>query len=361
MRSCRSRVRLIASMASIAVPLSLVAAFSDTCACLGSDGKDLVQEYERGLDVLKIYFGTFQVRGVLTRVMEVKDGSGAAKLIETRTEFGAEVCNGNVKITKIPETKQQASEQPGQGKAPSYTEATYVQGPDQPFIARRSSKGGKFALQARGNGPEGAPAARLFETEINSYFRAPISIDGRYIPDIIASSDFKFTKASEIQRDGHKMIKLDFQYKPAQTPERGIYGWFVADPVLRMAIIEFDSRYFVIRHGTTTFYHGSIKYAPSTADGYPVPERIEYIYNNKYERNRDVNEKRTFVVTEFSRRAIPASEFTMASFGLSDANVIPVQHSSRVPFWLLGVGLIALVISILLARRGWAQRVKKMS
>jgi hypothetical protein len=182
---------------------------------------------------------------------------------------------------------------------------------------------------------------------------APYVFNGMKIVNLIRKPDFKIVDATW-EAGGKRLAKVHFDW-PDEKYETG--GWFLFSPDESWILYSFQVHSNDKGSTDVGHLHADITYQPS--DGkLPWLKRAHYWmelhHGNKTDPPGSFN---TFEVIEISRKAVPNSEFTLASFGIAEPSETPQSRQRLV--WvamIVGVFMLAFAVFWLTRRRNVGPR-----
>ncbi len=225
------------------------------------------------------------------------------------------------------------------------SELVYVDEPHRLFIAERTDGARGYRLNHLG-GRKGDSLKRL-NFYVNKFIKAPYTLYGNPISTFISLPGFSVKKLTTLNNVDGGGVRIDFDYRALPPPPPGspwpvaLSGWWIVDPnhgwILR--------QYWVVELGDEDAWTGRVEY--SIEDGEAKLSKVSL---------NDGTGKHTAYKFEFACKNLlfkstPKKEFTLAAYGLGDAELPPGRTFNWSPYWFFGLAALAIVVSVILRRR----------
>jgi hypothetical protein len=217
---------------------------------------------------------------------------------------------------------------------------------EQSFVLRRNSGELSYYLEFRDLG-EG------FKKRLNEFrsmvVNASFSTAWFDVSEAMESGLLSFGSIDPVEKDGHRYLRVDFEYKPQQGNVSKAAGWLLLDPARSWAIREYESRQeFRAKGAKPLTAYGRNDYA----DGEPLPKFREIYRKELVEDKNHTVRVAVFRVKSWSYEPTPSKDFTLAAYGLGAAQRPPpaARHTNVTPYWAAGIAVAALAGALLLRR-----------
>jgi len=228
---------------------------------------------------------------------------------------------------------QVRSDETGADKTSSIT-------PRTAFTALRKKGSDSYVVTSVGD--RGYVEATLSAT-FEQYLRAPYSIMGVQLSEMMADPTFKITNVSEVEMYGKKAIKVKYDYwnkRLVMGP-----GWFVVCPDMGWPVLAFEHEFLAKNRDPRYRMAGEIEYAEPRGP-IPVPRRASFL-----RRSGDYTDSNVYEFSEIIHGGTPDREFTGAQLGLPELDKpLGPRRRNYVSYWLLGLALAAMAAAVV-ARR----------
>lgn len=297
--------------------------FCAIAACRSWAGQDEIarfrQEYPRAAQRMEAHLA--QVRGSCR--LSVQRGSSPDRYDVDRATFAADHGLRKVAIDRIRLL----------GKAKTRVEIIYCVGPNSAFSLRRPAGAEAYSVQGIGSDRQDASA---FNSMFGRFLTAPYAILGKPLTQIMALGTFRLVSAEEVEIAGERLFRIDYEIGDTANADK---AWLHLDPASGWAIRAGEIQSASLPGAKLAF---DVQYGSPIGD-LPYPRLVKFIEPDLL--------KSSCEFEEIAGEPTPASEFTMAFFGLADPTRPQVQSSlgGLVP-WLIGLAAPGLIAAYFLRR-----------
>jgi len=242
---------------------------------------------------------------------------------------------------------------------PDFFDRVIVQSGEDTFWVRRTKPDAPYYVERLSEAEKGR---RVVPNEYKmDVMGAPYCPPGNsYFLVLRKLPDCKVQKVVPIQEGGKTLIRASYLYGDEQYPK--VEGWLCVDPSRNWVVRSYEFKIQTafrtkknVRLENAYRLSGSVVYADS--NGTPVPSEIEY----SSERDGRLHFKRRFVISKFLVGPSPRESFTLAVFGLGDAQRKIDSVKRRDTYWTAAVGGSAFLIGFVLLCIGRAVQKRKSS
>jgi hypothetical protein len=193
---------------------------------------------------------------------------------------------------------------------------------------------------------------------------APFTVAGNRISEFFELPSFQLREVSWFNHDDEVLIKAAFQYtqrgKHRTDHQFHISGWLLLDPRRTFAVREYEMT--VRNTGSPPFssqISGYVKYTGQL--GLPHPTEVVSEMISKRSSNPSDLVRHTFRVKSWEYEQTPASEFTLAAYGLEEVGGKRNRHGTGLAYWAIGIAGLALVASLTLRHLGGRLRSRQLA
>jgi hypothetical protein len=223
---------------------------------------------------------------------------------------------------------------------PRTVDRVIVQNGIQDFVVSRQAAGAPYSVARFADGKESPKALDKRWLKVRS---APCFIPGldEYpdvpaYPAMVQSPEFTFEEVRALAEPEGPGIKAFFHYTPRKEKAARAKGWIDLDPALGSVIRAYDFQLEVFSQRTQRWvvnkFSRTLSYQSS--DGVAIPTRISTRFTTGGLPERAVE----YQITRFAFGCAPASEFTLAGYGLGDlatpGNAVH-RREQRTTLWVL--------------------------
>ncbi len=179
---------------------------------------------------------------------------------------------------------------------------------------------------------------------VNRFFRAPFATGLGPNRELIDSGRLTITRVTALDRDGERLLRADFDYRPTEPRAKRLLGYWVVAPdrgwVLREYRVEPQAADAAVTTGTIEYQSG--------AGPIPDPANVSVSIRSK----NGFESRNSISFTSIEHVATPAAEFGLAAYGLGDYEQMLQPSGTRYgPFlFFLAFAGVALVVSLVFRR-----------
>jgi hypothetical protein len=222
------------------------------------------------------------------------------------------------------------------GTERSVLESVYVNTPIMHFALKKGTAG-KYALEFLNNEP--ASLREIAQQLRNAYGRAPLSLYGISLADLVEDPSWVAEKAVEEPTGLENTVRVAFRFRaPGEVPAV-ISGWMTMLPRRSWALKEYEFRRSDTPSDLVT--HGTLEYDPGNLDSM----HFKTAAITRTQRNGGSTETYRFAVSKIDPSTTPPADFDFPAFGLPSINQTPAPAGDGL--WPLA--LFALPAAFLLA------------
>ncbi len=225
------------------------------------------------------------------------------------------------------------------------SELVYVDEPRRLFIVERDVPAQAYRLNHLGD--RKLDSINRMNSYINRYIKSSNYIVGAPVAELINSPGFSVRKlASSMTAEGGG-IRVDFDYTPPPAGQSkspwttALSGWWIVDPAHGWVLRE----YRISKYGSPVSWYGRIEYSNELGE-----TKLSKVYLDDGSTD-SYGFKYEFTCKSFLRKQTPDKEFTLAAYGLGDAELPPGRSFNWSPYWFFGLAALAIVVSVILRRR----------
>lgn len=327
------RLRLKAAWIVSVLTTIAIIALSDA-RCPAQDGQvqpvsvlrsQVLTEYPPALARLEARYS--RIRGAAQRLVHSTDSKGNVRTTASRITI---VRDGNNYLGTEKTDVEAGEEERVRSTNSRYSFLLRFDPPTQTYVIDN----------VEGDGNEVAP--RFGSYCFDGSFPAAYYAFGRPISELMALPSYKLKSVSEVQEEGRRLIKIAFDFRPANDYPI-IPAWILVDPaegwILRRYEGLFGPRQNLPRRGEVAYTR--------TSGGELLAKTVKHTKNL---------EDDTFEIVDLTfGESVPERDFTLTAFGLPEVNEPAASRGGITWNYLfLGIGLVLAVVSIglkILARR----------
>jgi len=204
------------------------------------------------------------------------------------------------------------------------------------FSLSKSPGKSEFAIRLLTKDRE-AIGARL-QNRLDPYLKAPFELLLLPVRTIMEQPGFSIRSAAWRERDGKRLLSIDFDCPMEKNRQGGYEGTLLVAPAQKWALIEYELRF---KKGDGLRV-GAIEYE-GAVDGFPVPKRVSH--SGLKTADRTPIKVATFELKGVRFERLPEKEFTLSAFGLPEIDVVNRRRRGGAEYWLVGASLVALAIA----------------
>lgn len=288
-------------------------------------------EYPKALKALEAFYTNAAGEVLAT---QKRPGSKTSPLTPMIYRF-ASAAPGLARVTV-----QRVAEASDHEKMPA---AVYCRNKGYSFILERGRGRAEFAIKSLAKDEKDKrEIAVLLQNHLEIYLNAPFSFASHAIGWITERPKFSIRSVAETVRGGKRALSIHFDCPIDDAPRTGGYeGKLVVLPDEKWVVVQFE--YWYKKGGN--LHTGEVEYE-GTSEGFPVPKRFTHSYLKPDDRTPILVSTYEFKNMRFGPQ--PEKEFTLSAFGLPEVDAVNPRRTGAVEHWLIGAGLVALSITVML-------------
>ncbi len=307
-----------------------------------SEIDDFLKSYREARARLLSQYESCRAAGVMTDTLTDRGASSPRRLVVQEYEYA--VTGANERLA----TKQGKATLGGEDQSSSYPEGIILRRGTQLYALKGSTEGGDYSLVFRGG--DLSAGVRDLDKNRGRFFRPTCDAPGFNLPVFLDKPELSIQSVKPETRNGEALVRVDYTVT-LKVPKAPIQrAWCLLKPDSDWSLREFETVY---EGGTTPYsYSGVVNYAPGSD---PVPKFKSVQQKLTLPGSVQVTD---FTYDRFDFADSPASEFSLARYGLGEVEAPPSRPTNRLPLWFGGIAAITLILSVWLRvvakRRGRA-------
>ncbi len=328
------------------------------CVRAGEEGEplspsDFLLRYRLALSELEAHYRNAQIDGrhstaryyVNLPVRNTDDGPQKSPRERGSRGFSYVFSNGNEKL-RFTNAKPFS-----QLKDPKhYIDSVFVNAVSQQFMVSRRAPNDAYFLTRNDSGGATPNNVRRLRSQVRDCAYCPAGFSR--FPEYANSPHFKVTEVTRQIDSGRPITKFVFEYRPNNLEKPNIEGWVRLEASMNWVIRDYE----IVVTNTApdhpplvSHITGSVSYKQEQAAAIPIQVKYDEWYDNTPKMIRSF-EDTLYEIDRFVLGAVPPGDFALAAFGLDDFERSSGRATYRGTHVLIICGVIALLISAVLAR-----------